>query len=140
MNTINATAWANLKKNKGRNILTGIAILLTTFLIFTITTLGSGMIRLQFEAANQLYPAYHFMYRSVSEKTAEDLSHHADIAALGLRQDTAEIILENATLFIWIKPGLSWESLTLKTAVFLHREMTWQFRKGCCRNLGSARK
>ena len=55
MNTINATAWANLKKNKGRNILTGIAILLTTFLIFTITTLGSGMIRLQFEAANQLY-------------------------------------------------------------------------------------
>ena len=31
MNTINATAWANLKKNKGRNILTGIAILLTTF-------------------------------------------------------------------------------------------------------------
>lgn len=68
MNTINTTAWANLKKNKGRNILTGIAILLTTFLIFTITTLGSGMIRLQFEAANQLYPAYHFMYRSVSEK------------------------------------------------------------------------
>ena len=89
MNTINTTAWANLKKNKGRNILMGIAILLTTFLIFTITTLGSGMIRLQFEAANQLYPAYHFMYRSVSEKTAEDLSHHADIADLGLRQDTA---------------------------------------------------
>ena len=107
MNTINTTAWANLKKNKGRNILMGIAILLTTFLIFTITTLGSGMIRLQFEAANQLYPAYHFMYRSVSEKTAEDLSHHADIADLGLRQDTAEIILEmpDATLFIWIKPG-----------------------------------
>ena len=54
MNTINATACANLKLNRGRNLLTGIAIMLTAFLIFSITTLGSGVIRFQFHAANQL--------------------------------------------------------------------------------------
>ena len=96
MNTINSTALANLKKNRGRNMLTGIAILLTTFLLFTITTLGFGVIRFQFHAANQLYPTYHFMYRGVSGQTAAQLSHHAEIASLGLRQDTAEIILDNA--------------------------------------------
>ena len=59
MNTINATACANLKLNRGRNLLTGIAIMLTAFLIFSITTLGSGVIRFQFHAANQLSPTYH---------------------------------------------------------------------------------
>lgn len=96
MNTVNSTAWANLRKNRGRNMLTGTAILLTAFLLFTITTLGFGVIRFQFHAANQLYPTYHFMYRGVSGQTAAQLSHHAEIASLGLRQDTAEIVLDNA--------------------------------------------
>ena len=142
MNTINATAWANLKKNKGRNILTGIAILLTTFLIFTITTLGSGMIRLQFEAANQLYPAYHFMYRSVSEKTAEDLSHHADIAALGLRQDTAEIILENARchLIYLDKTGIELGKLDLEDGRFPSSGDDMAISEGMLQELGLSAK
>lgn len=90
MNTINATALANLKQNRGRNLLTGIAIMLTSFLIFTITTLGSGLIRFQFHAANQLYPAYHIMYRSVPEQTVSELARSADIEMLGLRQDAAQ--------------------------------------------------
>lgn len=142
MNTINTTAWANLKKNKGRNILTGIAILLTTFLIFTITTLGSGMIRLQFEAANQLYPAYHFMYRSVSEKTAEDLSHHADIAALGLRQDTAEIILENARchLIYLDKTGIELGKLDLEDGRFPSSGDDMAISEGMLQELGLSAK
>ena len=91
MNTINATACANLKLNRGRNLLTGIAIMLTAFLIFSITTLGSGVIRFQFHAANQLYPTYHIMYRDVPRnKTAAELARSADIEKLGLRQDTAQ--------------------------------------------------
>ena len=142
MNTINTTAWANLKKNKGRNILTGIAILLTTFLIFTITTLGSGMIRLQFEAANQLYPAYHFMYRSVSEKTAEDLSHHADIAALGLRQDTAEIVLENARchLIYLDKTGIELGKLDLEDGRFPSSGDDMAISEGMLQELGLSAK
>ncbi|WP_455615275.1 ABC transporter permease [Eisenbergiella sp.] len=91
MNTINTTACANLKQNRGRNLLTGIAIMLTAFLIFTITTLGSGVIRFQFHAANQLYPTYHIMYRDVPEQTAAELARSADIEQLGLRQDTAQV-------------------------------------------------
>ena len=95
MNTINATACANLKLNRGRNLLTGIAIMLTAFLIFSITTLGSGVIRFQFHAANQLYPTYHIMYRDVPEQTAAELARSADIEKLGLRQDTAQIRQED---------------------------------------------
>lgn len=95
MNTINATACANLKMNRGRNLLTGIAIMLTAFLIFSITTLGSGVIRFQFHAANQLYPIYHIMYRDVPEQTAAELARSADIEKLGLRQDTAQVRQED---------------------------------------------
>lgn len=42
MNTINATACANLKLNRGRNLLTGIAIMLTAFLIFSIDCRRAG--------------------------------------------------------------------------------------------------
>ena len=55
MNTITRTALANLKQNKSRNILSGIAILLTTLLIFLILTVGYDSITVRFAGVNAYY-------------------------------------------------------------------------------------
>ncbi len=50
MSTVNRTALSNLKQNKGKNMLTGIAIFLTTILIFVIPTVELGTVRYPDEA------------------------------------------------------------------------------------------
>lgn len=95
MNTVNQTAWANFKKNKGKNILTGIAIVLTTLLIFVIPTIGFGQIDAQMVAVNELYPTFHGMYRGVDEKTVEKMRPRAEVEVMGLRQDVAQIPIED---------------------------------------------
>lgn len=56
MNTINRTALSNLRQNKGRNIMAGIAIFLTTILVFVIPVIGLGAVDLEMAAANKIYP------------------------------------------------------------------------------------
>lgn len=102
MNTVNQTAWANFRQNKGKNALTGIAIVLTALLLFVIPTIGFGQIDAQKAAVNELYPTYHGMYRDVDEKTAALLKNRAEIEALGLRQNTARVpVKEGAILMIY---------------------------------------
>lgn len=100
MKTVTQTALANLKQNKGRNILIGIAICLTTILLFVVTTVGSGIISLQFKAVNTLYPTWHIMYRNAGEATVQALKQHADIGELGVRQDVATMALEDKNVFL----------------------------------------
>ena len=50
-------ALKNMKYHKSKNILTGIAVLLTTFLLFVIPTVGYGIIETQNAAVNRTYPA-----------------------------------------------------------------------------------
>lgn len=100
MNTVTQTALANLKQNKGRNILIGIAICLTTILLFVVTTVGSGMISFQFQAINTLYPTWHIMYRDASETTVQALRQHADIGELGVRQDVAAMVSDEANVLL----------------------------------------
>lgn len=97
MNTVNKTALSNIKQNKGKNILTGIAIFLTTILIFVIPTVGFGTIDTQMAAINKVYPTFHGMYRGVSPETAQELSHRAEIETMGLRQDPAQIPVTDGT-------------------------------------------
>lgn len=91
MNTVNKTALSNLKQNKGKNILAGIAIVLTTILIFVIPTVGFGTMDVQMAAINKVFPTFHGMYRNVDFQTAEEISHRAEIETMGLRQDPAQI-------------------------------------------------
>lgn len=97
MNMVNSTALANLRQNKGKNILTGIAVFLTAILIFTISALGLGVADLQLAAVNKIYPSYHAMFRNVDVQTATELSHRAEVDTLGLRQDTAQIVIPDGT-------------------------------------------
>ncbi len=100
MRTVTKTALANVKQNKGRNILSGIAICLTTILLYLILTIGFGTITLQFEAINRVYPTWHMMYRDVSEDKIQALKLHVGIETLGLRQDVAEVVDDEATIIL----------------------------------------
>lgn len=100
MKTVNKTALANLRQNRGRNLLSGIAIILTTLLIFLVLTVGYGMISVQFAAVNEYYPTFHAMYRQVSQENAEALKAHKDIEKLGLREDFGQVIQEDMTILM----------------------------------------
>lgn len=103
MNTVTKTAWANMKKNKNRNILTGIAIALTSILIVAVLSVGNGMIKIQFAAVNNIYPTFHTMYRQVSKENTEKLKKHADIEQIGVREDMGIIKKDNTeTLLIYM--------------------------------------
>ena len=68
-NTLTKVAYQNMKYYKSRNILTGVAIFLTTVLLFVVPAVGNGMIDIQFAAVNQLYPSWHAFYQDVDETT-----------------------------------------------------------------------
>lgn len=90
-------AFDNMKYYKSRNILIGIAIILTTMLLFVVPTVGKGMVDLQFAATNKLYPAWHALYRDVDEDTVRKLAAHHDISRYGLRSDAGYMNLEDAS-------------------------------------------
>lgn len=100
MNTVNSTAFANLKQNKGKNILVGIAIFLTTILLLVIPSVGFGIMDVEVAAINELYPTYHVMFRNVDEKTAQNLSIHRDIESIGLRQDVAQSPVTDGAVYM----------------------------------------
>ena len=68
-------AFNNMKYYKSRNILIGIAVILTTMLLLVVPLVGRGMIKLQFAVTDRLYPAWHALYRNVDEETVRLRSH-----------------------------------------------------------------
>lgn len=98
MKTTTRVSFQNMKFYRSRNILIGIAIILTTMLLFVVPTVGKGMLDLQFEAVNQVYPSWHALYRNVDENMVRQLAAHHDMARYGLRSDAGMMNLENATI------------------------------------------
>lgn len=89
---------ANMKYHRSKNILTGIAIFLTTLLLFLVPTVGYDLIAGQQAAINELYPTWHALYRDVSEDTAQRLSAHHLISRRGLRSDVGYMSVEDAEI------------------------------------------
>ena len=87
-----------VKCNQYLNILIGIAIVLTTMLLFIVPTVGKGFIDLQFTATNELYPSWHALYRNVDSDTARQLAAHHDISKYGLRSDAGYFNLKDARI------------------------------------------
>lgn len=96
MKTVTKTALANFRQNRGRNLLSGIAVALTTFLIFVVLTVGYGMIQTKNAAVNEYYPTWHMMFRHVSQENAEKLKLHEEIETLGMREDFGQIVDDDA--------------------------------------------
>lgn len=100
MKTTTKVALANTRFHRGKNILSGIAIVLTTLLIYLILTIGMGVVNTQNAAVNKIYPTWHGMFRSVSEETQVALSQHEAFESYGLRQDVASVPLTNGYVLI----------------------------------------
>lgn len=94
MNMITTTALANFRKNKSRNILVGIAIGLTTFLLTAVPTMITGQIGLQFRAVNELYTPFHGMYRNVDDAAAKEMLKDKTFEKAGVREDPAYLYCE----------------------------------------------
>lgn len=91
MNIVTTTALANLKKNKSRNILIGIAIALTAFLLTMLPTTVMGQLSLQFQAVNELYSPIHGVYRNVDGETADKMLQDETFETVGLREQTGRM-------------------------------------------------
>lgn len=90
-------AYRNMKHYKSKNLLTGIAIALTTLLLFVVPTVGKGIIDYQLAFINLLYPSWHALYRNVDAQTVKELAVHHDIADYGLRSDAGILNLGEAS-------------------------------------------
>ncbi|MEZ3485527.1 MAG: ABC transporter permease [Lachnospiraceae bacterium] len=91
-------AFDNMRYHKSRNILIGIALILTTLLLFVVPTVGRGMIKLRYAVTDRLYPAWHALYRNVDEETVGKLAAHHDISRYGLRSDAGNMNLDKASV------------------------------------------
>ncbi len=84
---ITQISFKNMKYYRNRNIITGIAIFLTSVLLFILPTVGVNLINTQFEIINRYYAKYHAQYRNVDSTLVKKLSAHHGIARYGLRSD-----------------------------------------------------
>lgn len=91
MKPTTSTAIANMKYNKNRNLLIGLAISLTTLLLFLVPSLGIYPIKCEHVAVNELYPSWHGVFRDVDIETAEQLKARAEIVTAGLRVDVGRL-------------------------------------------------
>jgi len=57
-------AYCNMRHYKSKNILIGIAIILTTLLLFVIPSIGKDMVEVNFAVINKIYPTWHALYLS----------------------------------------------------------------------------
>ena len=98
MNMVFKIALSNMKYHKSKNILTGIAIFLTTLLLFLVPTMGMDLINSQKAAVNELYPTWHALFRNVSEDTASKLASHHSVERHGLRSDLGYMAADDAKI------------------------------------------
>lgn len=100
MKTVTKTAFANIRLNRSRNILIGIAITLITLLLFLIPSIGLGMIDIQYEATNRVYPTYHGMYQKLTPEDTAKIKAVKEIESVGLRCDPGIIPNDEYTIFM----------------------------------------
>lgn len=91
-------ALANTKYFKSKNILTGVAVFLTTLLLFLVPTIGNDIIKSNFAVINKLYPNWHALFRNVTADNAKKLSAHHLVMRWGLRSDAGYIVAEDAEI------------------------------------------
>ena len=89
-------AVSNMKYHKNKNILIGIAIFLTSLLLFLVPTIGKGMLSAQFAVVNERYPSWHAVFRDVDQETVEKLKAHHDVAESGVRSDVGSLVVDGA--------------------------------------------
>lgn len=131
-------AYCNMRHYKSKNILIGIAIILTTLLLFVIPSIGKDMVEVNFAVINKIYPTWHALYRNVDESTVMKLAAHHDVKTYGLRSDAGYMNLEDATVSMMYmdRTGMELYKVKLKEGQLPQKENEIVVSKGILEALG----
>lgn len=131
-------AYCNMRHYKSKNILIGIAIILTTLLLFVIPSIGKDMVEVNFAVINKIYPTCHALYRNVDESTVMKLAAHHDVKTYGLRSDAGYMNLEDATVSMMYmdRTGMELYKVKLKEGQLPQKENDIVVSKGILEALG----
>ena len=131
-------AYCNMRHYKSKNILIGIAIILTTLLLFVIPSIGKDMVEVNFAVINKIYPTWHALYRNVDESTVMKLAAHHDVKTYGLRSDAGYMNLEDATVSMMYmdRTGMELYKVKLKEGQLPQKENDIVVSKGIVEALG----
>lgn len=131
-------AYCNMRHYKSKNILIGIAIILTTLLLFVIPSIGKNMVEVNFAVINKIYPTWHALYRNVDESTVMKLAAHHDVKTYGLRSDAGYMNLEDATVSMMYmdRTGMELYKVKLKEGQLPQKENDIVVSKGILEALG----
>ena len=138
MKTTTRVAYCNMRHYKSKNILIGIAIILTTLLLFVIPSIGKDMVEVNFAVINKIYPTWHALYRNVDESTVMKLAAHHDVKTYGLRSDAGYMNLEDATVSMMYmdRTGMELYKVKLKEGQLPQKENDIVVSKGILEALG----
>lgn len=131
-------AYCNMRHYKSKNILIGIAIILTTLLLFVIPSIGKDMVEVNFAVINKIYPTWHALYRNVDESTVMKLAAYHDVKTYGLRSDAGYMNLEDATVSMMYmdRTGMELYKVKLKEGQLPQKENDIVVSKGILEALG----
>lgn len=131
-------AYCNMRHYKSKNILIGIAIILTTLLLFVIPSIGKDMVEVNFAVINKIYPTWHALYRNVDESTVMKLAAHHDVKTYGLRSDAGYMNLEDVTVSMMYmdRTGMELYKVKLKEGQLPQKENDIVVSKGILEALG----
>lgn len=131
-------AYCNMRHYKSKNTLIGIAIILTTLLLFVIPSIGKDMVEVNFAVINKIYPTWHALYRNVDESTVMKLAAHHDVKTYGLRSDAGYMNLEDATVSMMYmdRTGMELYKVKLKEGQLPQKENDIVVSKGILEALG----
>lgn len=131
-------AYCNMRHYKSKNILIGIAIILTTLLLFVIPSIGKDMVEVNFAVINKIYPTWHALYRNVDESTVMKLAAHHDVKTYGLRSDAGYMNLEDAmvSMMYMDRTGMELYKVKLKEGQLPQKENDIVVSKGILEALG----
>lgn len=131
-------AYCNMRHYKSKNILIGIAIILTTLLLFVIPSIGKDIVEVNFAVINKIYPTWHALYRNVDESTVMKLAAHHDVKTYGLRSDAGYMNLEDATVSMMYmdRTGMELYKVKLKEGQLPQKENDIVVSKGILEALG----
>ena len=131
-------AYCNMRHYKSKNILIGIAIILTTLLLFVIPSIGKDMVEVNFAVINKIYPTWHALYRNVDESTVMKLAAHHDVKTYGLSSDAGYMNLEDATVSMMYmdRTGMELYKVKLKEGQLPQKENDIVVSKGILEALG----